>query len=169
MRTTRRSPPSPGGGAPTKARLIPTNGRPPKQLKQPSKEISGAAFSTQTADLRRRLGWKRSEENRGLVIWIWDLGTEETAQVGTGPPSIRMDMAGGGVPFAPDGRHVYTNTMSGLTQWDVSTESVRTIAEGETSFSISPDGQRIYVAGSSLTHWRSDRGLRPVQWQLDHN
>jgi len=83
------------------------------------------------------------------VIWIWDLETEETRTLG--PVSHQSGWAWQ-IAFAPDGRHVYTNTMGGLTQWDVSIGSARTIAKGGTSFSISPDGQRIYVAGSSLTH-----------------
>ena len=128
--------------------LIPTNGRPPKQLKPPSNEISGAAFS---ADGRfaAAAGVEGSEENREMVIWIWDLDTGESRSLG---PVNQQSKRVWQLSFAPDGSHLYTNSPGGLTQWDVSTGSARTIAGGGASFSISPDGQRAYIAGSSPTH-----------------
>jgi len=128
--------------------LIPTNGRPPKQLKPPSNEISGAAFS---ADSRfaAAVGVEGSVESGNRVVWIWDLETGKSRTLG---PFRHQSKREWQVSFAPDGSHLYTNTLGRLTQWDVSTGSSRTIAKGGTSFSISPNGQRIYIAGSSLTH-----------------
>jgi len=130
--------------------LIPTNGGPPKQLKPPSKEISGAAFS---ADGRfaAAVGVAGTEEDWKRVIWIWDLDTGELRSLGPVSQHSKRVLQ---LSFAPDGSRLYTISPDGLTQWDVSTGSAQTIAGGGVSFSISPDGQRIYIAGSSQTNER---------------
>jgi WD40 repeat protein len=133
--------------------LIPTGGGTPKQLKPPSSDISGAAFSAdgRFAAAVTAEGSSKSSEH---WIWIWNLETGESRALG---PMRHQSKSTWQVSFAPDGRHLYTNSLGGLTVWDLKDGSLRTISNGGVAFSISPDGQRIYIAGSTLTHKESLR------------